>query len=128
MTENELSSVIVNCCYQVHKTLGPGLLESIYVKCLSHELRVSGLNFECEKKLVVHYKGTPIDCDYRLDMIVENKVIVEVKAVEATNNLHLAQVLTYLKVTGAKLALLVNFNVPLIKSGVRRVANGLLSQ
>jgi len=106
-------------------TLGPGLLESAYEECLYYELRKSGLWVEKQKALPLIYEEVKLDVGYRIDIVLENKLIIEVKAVEALNDIHLAQVLTYLKLSGCKLGLLINFNVVLIKDGVRRVVNNL---
>jgi GxxExxY protein len=123
--ENDISEVIIGCAIEVHKQLGPGLLESSYQECLYYELVQAGLYTEKQKPLPLIYKEVKLDCGYRLDLLVENRVIVEVKSVEALNDIHLAQVLTYLKISGLKLGLLMNFNVLKIKDGVRRVVNKL---
>lgn len=125
MTENELSTIIVNACYEVHKTLGPGLLESVYEHCLCHELRSAGLDVILQQPLPVLYKGVQMECGFRLDLWVEGKVVIEVKSVETLHDIHMAQIITYLKLTENKLGFLVNFNVPLIKHGIKRVANGM---
>ena len=123
--ENDLATEVIGSAITIHKALGPGLLESAYKECLYYELISKGLYVEKEKPLPLVYKEIRMDCGYRLDLIVENKLIVEIKAVEALNDVHLAQVLTYLKISGCKLGLLMNFNVLKIKDGVRRVANSL---
>lgn len=125
MTENEISKVIFDSALKVHKNLGPGLLESAYEACLFYELQKSGLNVVKQKPLPLVYEEVKLEIGYRLDLLVENKVIIEVKAVEALNDVHLAQVLTYLKLSECKLGLLINFNVALIKNGIRRVVNNL---
>ncbi len=125
MTENEISEKIIGCAIQVHRELGPGLLESSYEECLYFELLQSGLFVEKQKALPLVYKEVKLDCGYRLDLMVENKVIIEVKSVEMLNDIHLAQVLTYLKLSKCKLGLLMNFNVVLIKGGIKRVVNKL---
>ena len=125
MHENEVSKHIVDAALTVHKELGPGLLESIYEHCLAFELRERGLHVLQQQPLPAHYKGVTLDLGYRIDPWVERKVIVEVKAVEALNDVHLAQVLTYLKLGGNTLGLLVNFNVALLKHGIKRVVHGL---
>jgi len=125
MTENEISGKIIGCAIEVHKLLGPGLLESVYVECLSYELQKAGLYVEKQKPLPLIYKEVRLDAGYRLDLIVEHKVIVEVKAIEAINDIHIAQVLTYLKLSGCKLGLLMNFNVLLLVDGVKRLENKL---
>src|SRR5258705_8289062 len=125
MTENEISEKIIGCAIQVHRELGPGLLESSYQECLYFELIQSGLLVEKQKPLPLVYKEVKLECGYRLDLLVENKVIIEVKAVEALSDVHLAQVLTYLKLSQCRLGLLMNFNVALIKDGIKRVVNKL---
>ena len=125
MTENEISEKIIGCAIQVHRELGPGLLESSYQECLYFELIQSGLFVEKQKALPLVYKEVKLDCGYRLDLMVENKVIIEVKSVEMLNDIHLAQVLTYLKLSSSKLGLLMNFNVVLLKSCIKRVVNKL---
>lgn len=125
MTENELSRIVFDCALKVHQSLGPGLLESAYEECLYYELRKTGLNVEKQKPLPLIYKEVKLDVGYRIDIIVENKLIIEIKSVEALNDVHFAQLLTYLKLTNCKLGLLINFNVSLIKNGVKRVVNNL---
>ena len=125
MDENELSSLIIGCALKVHKALGPGLLESAYEACLLYELTKLGLKVECQKGLPLVYEEVNLECGYRLDLLVENKVIVELKAIESLNSLHTAQVLTYLKLSNCKLGLLINFNVPLLKDGIKRLARNL---
>jgi GxxExxY protein len=125
MTENEISKVIFECALKIHKNLGPGLLESAYEECLFYELKKYGLNVEKQKALPLVYEEVKLEIGYRIDIIVENKVIIEVKSVEALNDVHLAQVLTYLKLSDCKLGMLINFNVSFIKNGIRRVANNL---
>jgi len=125
MTENEISKVVFDCAMRVHKALGPGLFESAYEECLFCELKKTGLSIEKQKPLPLVYEEVKLEVGYRIDLIVESKVIIEVKAVEALNDVHLAQVLTYLKLSNCKLGLLINFNVTLIKNGIRRVANNI---
>ena len=125
MTENEISKIIFNCSLKVHKALGPGLLESSYEECLFYELNKSGLNVQKQKALPLIYEEVKLNIGYRIDLLVENKVIIEVKSVETLNDIHLAQILTYLKLSNCKLGMLINFNVTLIKNGIRRVANNL---
>ena len=125
MTENELSRIVFDCALKVHQSLGPGLLESAYEECLYYELRKKGLNVEKQKPLPLIYEEVKLDVGYRIDIIVENKLIIEIKSVEALNDVHFAQLLTYLKLTNCKLGLLINFNVSLIKNGVKRVVNNL---
>jgi len=125
MTENEISKIVFNSALKVHKTLGPGLLESSYEECLNYELKNSGLKVQKQKPLPLIYEDVKLEIGYRVDIIIENKVIIEIKSVEALNHVHLAQVLTYLKLSNCKLGMLINFNVSLIKNGIRRVANNL---
>ncbi len=125
MTENQISRIIFNCALEVHKSLGPGLLESSYEECLYYELLQTGLKVEKQKALPLIYKDVKLDAGYRVDLFVENKVIIELKAVQAINDIHLAQILTYLKLSNCKLGLLINFNVTLIKNGIKRVVNNL---
>ncbi len=125
MTENEISKIIVNCAFKVHKALGAGLLESSYEECLFYELRKSGLYVEKQKALPLIYEEVKLEIGYRIDLLVENKVVVEIKSVEALNDVHLAQILTYLKLSKCKLGLLINFNVKYIKNGIKRVVNNL---
>lgn len=125
MSENELSRIVFNCALKVHQTLGPGLLEIAYEECLFYELKKLGLEIEKQKPLPLIYEEVKLDIGYRLDIIVENKLILEIKSVDALNEVHFAQLLTYLKLTNCKLGLLINFNVALIKNGVRRIVNNL---
>ncbi len=125
MTENQIATEIVDAALKVHKQLGPGLLESAYEECLTYELIKRDLLVERQKALPLVYEGVKMDIGYRVDLLIEKKVIIEIKAVEALNDVHLAQILTYLKLSDCKLGLLINFNVALIKHGIRRVVNGL---
>jgi len=125
LDENQISKSIVDCCYRIHTTLGPGLLESVYLELLSYELKKLGLKSEKEVGIPVHYEDVKHDLGFRADLIVEDLVIVELKAVEKVLPVHKKQLMTYLKLTGMKLGLLVNFNVNLIKDGIERVVNGL---
>ena len=125
MKENELSKIVVNCAYKVHKSLGPGLLESAYEECLFYELNKTGLKIEKQKALPLVDEEVKLEIGYRIDLIIENKLIVEIKSVETLNDVHFAQLLTYLKLTNSKLGLLINFNVALIKNGIKRIANNL---
>lgn len=126
MSENELSKIVFDCALKVHRNLGPGLLESAYEECLFYELKKQGFRVEKQKPLPLIYEDVKLEIGYRVDILVENKLIVEVKSVEALNDVHLAQVLTYLKLSDCKLGLLINFNVTLIKNGIKRVINGNL--
>jgi GxxExxY protein len=125
MTENQISEKIIGCAIRVHKELGPGLLKSTYEESLSFELQESDLSFEKQKALPVIYRDVKLDCGYRLDLFVEGKVIVEVKAVQELHDIHLAQILTYLKLSKCKLGLLINFNEVLLKDGIKRIVNRL---
>lgn len=125
MTENEISSIVVDICYKIHVKLGPGLLESVYEAILYHELLKGGLNVERQKTLPVLWDGIALDIGFRADLIVENKVILEIKSVEQIIEVHGKQVLTYLKITKMKLGLLINFNLPIIKLGIKRVISNL---
>lgn len=125
IVENEISQLIIGCAIKVHSALGPGLLESAYEECLYYELTKEGLKVEKQKALPLIYEEIRLEIGYRLDLIVEDKVIVEIKACEGLNNVHLAQVLTYLKLSDLKLGLLINFNVTRVKDGIKRVVNNL---
>tara|TARA_R110002072_G_scaffold269817_1_gene429213 strand:+ start:587 stop:964 length:378 start_codon:yes stop_codon:yes gene_type:complete len=125
MVENEIARIIVNKCYQIHVALGPGLLESVYEEVLYYELTQEGLNVKRQQNLPVFYKDIIMNVGFRADLIVENKVIVELKSVESIVPVHPKQLLTYLKLSGLKLGLLVNFNSPLIKTGITRIINKL---
>jgi len=120
---NDLTGVILGCCLEVQKEVGPGLLESVYEDCLAREFSDRGLDFQRQKAVPVIYKGSLVGDPFRLDFLVEGKVIVEVKAIERVIPIHEAQVLTYLKLTGCPIALIVNFHSPLLKEGVRRFMN-----
>ncbi len=125
INENNLSKLVFEAALNVHRKFGPGLLENSYKECLHYELTKEGLFVEKEKALPLVYEQVKLDIGYRIDLMVENKVIIETKAVEALNDVHLAQVLTYLKLSNCKLGLLINFNVTLLKNGFKRVVNGL---
>ena len=124
-TKNELSRIIVNDAFKVHKELGPGLLESAYEECLFYELKKNNFFVEKQKPLPLIYHEVNLKIGYRVDILVNNKIIIEVKSVENLNDVHLAQILTYLRLTQCKLGLLINFNVALIKNGIKRVVNNL---
>ena len=125
MKENEISKIVVECALKVHRELGPGLLESAYEECLYYELIKTGLLIEKQKPLPLIYEEVKLEIGYRVDLFVEKKVIIEVKSVDALNDIHLAQILTYLKLSNCKLGMLINFNVTLIKNGIKRVVNNL---
>ncbi len=124
MNENELSNKIIGSAIEVHNALGPGLLESAYKACLFYKLIQTGLFVEQEKPMPLIFETVKLDCGYRIDLLVENKVVIEIKSCEALNDVHLAQTLTYLKLGNYKLGLLINFNVLKVKDGLRRVING----
>lgn len=121
--ENELSNIILGCAIEVHKQLGPGLLESAYRECLYYELVKAGLDVQKEKPLPIVYKEIKLNHGYRIDLLVDNKVVIEIKTVEAFTEVHTAQVLTYLKLGNYKLGLLLNFYVKILKNGIKRVIN-----
>jgi GxxExxY protein len=125
MTENEIGTEIINSAISVHKNLGPGLLESTYQACLEYELNKAGFFVKKETALPVIYQDVKLDCGYRIDLWINNKVIIEIKSVDSLNDIHLAQILTYLKLTDNRLGYLINFNVSKIKYGIRRVVNNL---
>jgi GxxExxY protein len=125
MDENELSNKIVGAAIEVHRTLGPGLLESTYEECLCHELSLNQIPFERQVIMPVVYKGNRLECGYRADVVVDKKVILELKSVAEVQPIHKAQLLTYLKLSGLKLGLLLNFNVLLMKDGINRFVKGL---
>ena len=125
MTENEISHRIISCAIDVHKSLGPGLLESAYKECLYYKLKKEGLWVEKEKPMPLIYEEVHLDCGYRIDLLVENKVVIELKSVDALNDVHMAQTLTYMRLGDYKLGLLLNFNVSLLKDGIKRLVNKL---
>jgi len=125
MTINELSGIVIGAAIEVHKVLGPGLLESAYENCLCHELQLRNVTFERQKPLPITYKGVNLDCGYRLDVVIQGLLVLEVKACDRIEPIHQAQLLTYLKLSGLSLGLLLNFNVPLMRDGIVRVANEL---
>lgn len=122
-TVDQIASDIVDAAFKIHSKLGPGLLESAYEACMEHELRKRGYMVERQKPQPVYYDDIEIEVGYRLDLLVNNAVIIELKAVEHTLPVHQAQLMTYLKLSGKTLGFLINFNVPLIKQGIRRIAN-----
>ena len=125
MTEDELSSIIIGAAIDVHTELGPGLLESVYQTCLFYELKKIGLDVKRQVELPVVYKGMHLETGFRMDLIIEDKLIIEIKAVKELLDVHLAQTLTYLKLSNCKLGLLINFNEARVKRGIRRVVNNL---
>jgi GxxExxY protein len=125
MHENEIANKVIGLCIDLHKSLGPGLLESVYKTCLHFKIIQSGMIAELEKPMPLVYETVKLECGYRIDLLVENKLVIEVKSVEALNEIHMAQTLTYLKLGSYKLGLLINFNVVLLRDGLKRVVNGL---
>lgn len=126
MEENELTHKIIGAAMDVHRTLGPGLLESAYQECLYYKLKKEGLSVSKEKAMPLVFEEVKLECGYRIDLLVENSVVIEVKSVEALNDVHLAQTLTYMKLGNYKLGLLINFNVTLLKQGIKRLINSSL--
>jgi GxxExxY protein len=122
-TENDLATIALDCAFKVHRALGPGLLESAYKECLYYDLKKSGFHIQKEAPLPLVYEEVKLECGYRADIIIENRLIIELKSVDALNDIHFAQTLTYLKLSKAKLGLLINFNVVLLKDGIKRIAN-----
>jgi GxxExxY protein len=120
---NELTREVIGAAIEVHKILGPGLLESAYEECLCREFELRKLPCERQKELPIEYKGVKLDCGYRLDIVVAKSLILELKACERLEPIHEAQLLTYLKLTGIKVGLLINFNVPVLKDGIKRMVN-----
>jgi len=120
---NKITETIIGAAMAVHRELGPGLLESTYEACLTYELAERGLAVERQKELPVKYRGVKLDCGYRIDLLVEEKIIIELKAVERLEPIHIAQVLSYLKLSGCRVGLLINFNVKVLKDGIRRLIN-----
>lgn len=126
MSENDISYKIIGCALEVHKAPGPGLLESAYQACLFYELNKTALLIEMEKPMPVIYQGVRMDCGYRIDLLVERKVVVEIKSVEALHSVHKAQVLTYMRLGNYKLGLLINFNVVKLTHGIERLIDGVI--
>jgi GxxExxY protein len=123
MDLNKLTEAVIGAAIEVHKEMGAGLLESTYEQCLCRELSLRGVQFECQKALPVIYKGMKLDCDYRVDVLVEGVLIVEVKSVEKLAPIHEAQLLTYLRLSGCQVGLLINFNVEVLRLGIKRMVN-----
>ena len=120
MEFDELSNPVIGCAIEVHRELGPGLLESTYEQCLAHELRLTGISFQLQRPQPVEYKGIQLDCGYRIDLLIEDQLIIELKAVEEIKGIHQAQLLTYMRLAGIKTGLLINFNVTKLKDGIKR--------
>ena len=125
MNENEIANKIIGLAIELHKALGPGLLESAYKECLFYKLQKDGLRVEKEKPMPLIFEEVKLECGYRIDLLVERRVVIEIKSVEALNDVHLAQTLTYMKLGNYKLGLLINFNVSLLKNGIKRLVNNL---
>jgi GxxExxY protein len=125
MTENEISNIVIGLAIEIHKKLGPGLLENVYKECLFYKITQRGLFVEKEKALPLVFEEVKLDCGYRIDLLVENKFLIEIKSVESLSVNHLAQTLTYLRLGNFKLGMLINFSEILLKNGIRRVANNL---
>ena len=123
LLENKLASRVIGLAIDVHRVLGPGLLESTYKECLHYKIKKSGYFVEREKTIPLIFENTKLDCGYRIDLLVEKKLVLELKAVDVLNDVHLAQMLTYLKLGNFKLGLLINFNVSLLKKGIKRIIN-----
>ena len=120
---NDLTGEVIGAAIEVHQALGPGLLESAYEECLCHELKLRGIQFERQVDLPIEYKGAKLDCAYRMDIVADDQLIVELKSCESLQPIHQAQLLTYLKLTGLKVGLLINFNVPILRQGIKRLVN-----
>jgi len=125
MNENEISKRIIGLGIDIHQSLGPGLLESAYKECLYYRLQREGIFVEKEKPMPLVYEKVKLECGYRIDLLVNRMVVVEIKSVETLNEVHFAQTLTYMKLGGYKLGLLINFNVSLLKDGIKRIVNGI---
>ena len=120
MSKDPFTGKVIGCAIEVHRVLGPGLLESTYQQCLARELHLNEVTFKLEHPLPVEYKGVRLDCGYRIDILVENRIIIELKAVEEVKGIHKAQLLTYMKLSGIDTGLLINFNVKMLKDGIQR--------
>ncbi|MCF6306766.1 MAG: GxxExxY protein [Flavobacteriaceae bacterium] len=126
MTENEIAKKVIGLAIEVHKALGLGLLESAYQECLFYKIKKEGLIVIKEKPMPLVFEEVKLDCGYRIDLLIENKLVIELKSVETLNDIHMAQTLTYMKLGNYKLGLLINFNVTLLKHGIKRIINGSL--
>src|SRR5688572_16527136 len=125
MTENEISKILVDEAIYIHRSMGPGMLESVYVHCLAHRLMKKGLSVRTEVPVPLIFEDVYLECGYRSDLIIENKVVIEVKSVDALGPIHFAQTLTYLRLLNLKLGIVLNFNSTLMKEGIKRVVNNL---
>ena len=123
MEVNDLTGKIIGAAIEVHRVLGPGLLESVYEECLSHELGTAKVPYERQREIPVEYKGIKLSCGYRIDLLVAERIIVEIKSCDNILPIHEAQLLTYLKLTGLRVGLLINFNVPILREGIKRIVN-----
>lgn len=121
MTEDQISKIILDCAFKIHKTLGPGLLERAYRECLVYELNKYGLEVEVEKSIPLIYENIKMDCGYRIDLLIDKKVIIELKSVDGFNEVHIAQTLTYMRLSGCKLGMLLNFNTKMLRNGIKRL-------
>jgi GxxExxY protein len=119
--QDPLTGQVIGCAIEVHRHLGPGLLESAYETCLARELRASGCDAQCQLEVPIHYRDVVLDCGYRIDLLVEDQLVVELKAVDKLLPIHEAQLLTYMKLSGMKTGLLINFNVPILRDGIKRM-------
>ena len=126
MSENEISKIVIDASIKIHRKLGPGLLERVYEECLFYELKKTNLKVERQVKLPIVYEDVILSYGYRIDLLIEDKLVVELKASEYLHSLYTSQTLTYMKLINAKLGLLINFNVPLLKDGIKRIINGKL--
>lgn len=126
MTQDEIARAVIGLSIEVHRALGPGLLESTYKECLYYKIMKAGLKVEKEKPMPLIFEEVKLDCGYRIDLLVEDKLVIELKSVESLTDVHFAQTLTYLKLGNFKLGLLINFNVALVKDGIKRIINGNL--
>ena len=124
MTDNQLTSIIIGEAMEIHKSLGPGLLEKVYQECLFYKLKKSGLKVRKEVGVPLYFDNTYLDCGFRIDLLVEERIILEIKSVNALHDIHLAQTLTYLKLSECRIGLILNFNTLLMKNGIKRVVNG----
>jgi GxxExxY protein len=121
MTEDQISKIILDCAFKIHKTLGPGLLERAYRECLAYELNKYGLEVEVEKSIPLIYENIKMDCGYRIDLLIDKKVIIELKSIDGFNEVHIAQTLTYMRLSGCKLGMLLNFNTKMLRNGIKRL-------
>lgn len=121
MTEDQISKIILDCAFKIHKTLGPGLLEKAYRECLAYEINKYGLEVEVEKSIPLIYENIKMDCGYRIDLLIDKKVIIELKSVDGFSEVHIAQTLTYMRLSGCKLGMLLNFNTKMLRDGIKRL-------